>query len=88
MNKEYTLKVGKVGQKVVDAYKGVEEKFCDTFLEKDSDSGHGYTLKTGKTAERVTGAYQKIADSVVSGYKKIEEKFVEAFLEPVDSDDE
>jgi len=88
MSKNYTLKVGKAGQKVVDAYKSVEEKFCDTFLEKDKDSEHKYTLKTGKTAERVVGAYQKIEDRVVGGYKKIEKKFVDAFLEEVDSEDD
>ena len=53
---EYQLKPGKVGQKVIDGYKKVEEKFTDTFLEKDENSPSGYTLKTGKTAEKVTGA--------------------------------
>ncbi|MFV0239669.1 MAG: hypothetical protein ACK5H4_06455 [Lacrimispora sphenoides] len=87
MSKNYRLKVGKVGQRVVDAYKGIEEKFCDAFLEKDENSEQGCTLKTGATAEKVVGAYQKIEDSVVGGYKKIEEKFVDAFLEEVDSED-
>lgn len=31
---EYQLKPGKVGQKVIDGYKKVEEKFTDTFLER------------------------------------------------------
>ena len=52
---EYQLKTGKIGQKVVDGYKKVEEKFTDTFLEKDESSPSGYTLKTGKTAEKVVG---------------------------------
>lgn len=88
MSKNYRLKVGKVGQKVIDAYKGVEEKFCDTFLDKDENSEQGYTLKTDATAKKVVGAYQKIEDSVVGGYKKIEGKFVESFLEEVDSEEE
>lgn len=45
---EYQLKPGKVGQKVIDGYKKVEEKFTDTFLEKDENSPSGYTLKTGQ----------------------------------------
>jgi hypothetical protein len=76
MSKNYRLKVGKVGQKVVDVYKGVEEKFCDTFLDKDENSEQGYTLKTGATAKKVVGAY-----------KKIEGKFIESFLEEVDSEE-
>ena len=56
---EYQLKPGKLGKKVMDGYKKVEEKFTDTFLEKDENSPTGYSLKTGKTAEKVTGAYQK-----------------------------
>lgn len=39
-------------------------------------------------AEKVTGAYQKIEDSVVGGYKKVENAFVDAFLENVDSDED
>lgn len=35
---EYRLKPGKVGQKVINEYKKVEEKFTDTFLEKDENS--------------------------------------------------
>ena len=78
---EYQLKSGKLGKKVMNAYKKVEEKFTDTFLEKDENSLTGYTLKTGKTAEKVTGAYQKIEDGVVGTYKKIENAFVDKFLE-------
>ncbi len=88
MSKNYRLKVGKVGHKVVDAYKGVEEKFCDAFLEKDENSEQGYSLKTSVTAKKVVGVYQKIEDSVVGEYKKIEGKFVDAFLEEVDSEEE
>ena len=78
---EYQLKPGKLGKKVMNVYKKVEEKFTDTFLEKDENSPTGYSLKTGKTAEKVTGAYQKIEDSVVGTYKKIENAFVDKFLE-------
>lgn len=78
---EYQLKPGKLGKKVVGSYKKIEEKFTDTFLEKDEMSPSGYTLKTGKTAEKVTGAYQKIEDTVVGAYKKIENAFVDKFLE-------
>ena len=39
------------------------------------------SLKTGKIAEKVTGAYQKIEDGVVGTYKKIENAFVDKFLE-------
>lgn len=88
MSKNYRLKVGKVGHKVVDAYKGTEEKFCDAFLEKNENSEQGYILKTGATTKKAVGVYQKIEDSVVSGYKKIEEKFIDAFLEDVDSEEE
>lgn len=78
---KYQLKPGKVGKKVIDGYKKVEEKFTDTFLEKDDSSPSGYTLKTGKTAEKVTGAYHKIEDGVVGIYKKVENTFVDHFLE-------
>ena len=84
---EYRLKPGKVGQKVIDEYKKVEEKFTDTFLEKDENSPYGYTLKTGKTAEKVTGAYHKIENGVVGAYKKVENAFVDCFLEKVEEND-
>ncbi len=72
---EYKLKTGKLGEKIVNAYKGIEDKFVDTFLEEDG------SLKTGGMAEKATSAYQKIEDTVVGGYKKVEGAFVEAFLE-------
>ena len=34
---EYQLKAGKFEKKVVDGYKKIEEKFTDTFLEKESN---------------------------------------------------
>lgn len=46
------------------------------------------SLKTGGMAEKVTGAYQKIEDSMVGGYKKVANAFVDAFLENVDSDED
>lgn len=81
---EYKLKPGKVGEKVIDTYKGIEGAFTEKFLKEDVNSPSGYTLKTGKTAEKVTGAYKKIEDTVVGGYKKIEKSFEDAFLEKVD----
>lgn len=92
---EYKLKVGEVGQKVIDAYQKIEDKFIDTFLEKDEC---GYSMRTGKVGETVVngfkkiedsviGGYQAIEDGVVNGYKKVEDKFVDAFLEEVDDSD-
>lgn len=82
----YQMKPGKVGQKVIDAYEKIEDKFTQKFLNEDG------SLKTGGVGEKVTaayqkvedgvvGAYQKVEDSVVGGYKKIENAFVEKFLE-------
>lgn len=72
---EYKMNPGKIGEKVIGAYKNVEEKFVGTFLEEDG------SMKTGGMAEKVTGAYKKVEDSVVGGYKKVEDAFVDAFLE-------
>ena len=72
---EYKVKLGKIGKTVIDAYKAVEEKFVDTFLEEDG------SLKTGRIAEKVTRVYKKVEDSVVGTYKKVEDAFVDAFLE-------
>lgn len=90
---EHRLKVEK---KVVDAYKNVEKKFADKFLEEDENGG--YNLKTGKMEEKmvdtyksiedgVVGAYKKIEDGVVGAYKKIEDKFVDKFLEKKDDEE-
>lgn len=98
MATEFKLKTGKVGEKVVEAYKDIEKKFTDTFLEKDESIESGYTVKTGKTADtvvdvykkienEVVGGYKKIEDCVVGSYKKIEDKFVDAFLEKVEDKD-
>lgn len=78
---EYKMKPGKIGEKVIDAYKTVEEKFVDTFLEEDG------SMKTGGMARKVTDAYKKVEDSVVTGYKKVEGAFVDAFLEKTDEGD-
>ena len=94
---EYTLKTGKVGEKVVGAYKKVEETFTDAFLEKGEQTAGTYTLKTGGVAKKVVdgfkaiengvvGGYQAIENGVVGGYKKIESKFVDAFLEKVEDE--
>lgn len=88
---EYKLKPGKLGEKIVSAYQGVEDKFVETFLEEDG------SMKTGGMAEKATSAYQKIEgavvgsykkveDAVVGGYKKVEDAFVDAFLERVADD--
>lgn len=61
---EYHLKPGKLGEKVIDAYKGIEEKFVDTFLEEDG------SLDRAAWPTRSPGAYQKVEDTVVGGYKK------------------
>ena len=73
---EYRLKTGKLGEKVTDTAKNIEEKFTNKFLEEDENSESGYTLKTGKVGETVVSAYQKIEDTVVGGYKAVEDAFV------------
>lgn len=78
---EYKLKPGRIGETVIGAYKQVEEKFVDTFLEKDG------SLKTGGMAETVTGACKKVEDAVVGSYKKVEDAFVDAFLEKTEEKD-
>lgn len=83
---EYHLKPGKVGEKVIGAYKKTEQAFTEAFLQKDETSPSGYSLKTGKTGEAVTGAYHKIEDGVVGTYKKIEDAFVDRFLEKTEND--
>lgn len=90
---DYKLKPGKIGEKVVETYKNIEEKFTDAFLNEDG------SMKTGGIAEKavdayqkiedtVVGSYQKIEDTVVGGYKKIENAFVDAFLEKSEDDEE
>lgn len=79
--KEYTLKTGKTGKKVVEGYREIEGKFTDRFLEEDENSPSGYSLKTGRTADVVTGVYKKIEKGVTGAYQKIEDAFVEHFLE-------
>ena len=77
---EYKLKPGKLGEKIVSAYQGVEDKFVETFLEEDG------SMKTGGMAEKATSAYQKIEGAVVGSYKKVEDAFVDEFLERVADD--
>ena len=84
---KYKLKTGKVGEKIVDGYKKIEDAFTDTFLKKDDESESGYTLKTGKVREKIVNSYKTIENSVVGGYKKIEDKFVDTFLEEIESED-
>lgn len=76
---EYKMKTGKLGEKVVDAYKKVEDAFVGAFLNEDG------SMKTGGMADKATSTYQKIEDAVVGGYKKVEGAFVDAFLEKVEN---
>ena len=67
---EYKLKTGKIGEKVTETYKKIEDKFTDRFLNEDG------TMKTGRIGEKVVETYQKIEDGVTGGYKKVEDTFV------------
>lgn len=78
---EYKIKTGKIGEAVVGAYKKIEDKFVETFLNEDG------SMKTGGMAEKATSAYQAVEDAVVGGYKKVENAFVDAFLERVDDEE-
>lgn len=89
---EYKLKTGKLGEKVVDGYKAVENAvvggykkiegaFEKRFLNEDG------TLKTGKMSETAVSAYKKVEDGVVGAYKKVEGAFADAFLEKTDGDE-
>lgn len=49
------LKPGKLGEAVVGAYKKIEDKFVETFLDEDG------SFQTGGMAEKATAAYQKVA---------------------------
>lgn len=77
---EYKMKTGKLGEAVVDAYKKIEDKFTDAFLNEDG------SLKTGGMADKATAAYQKVEDAFVGGYKKVEGAFVDTFLEKVEDE--
>lgn len=93
---EYQLKPGKLGEKIIGAYKHIEDRFVDAFLKEDG------SLKTGgmsgkvssayqKIEDTVAGSYKKVEDTVVGGYQKVENAFVDTFLEktetgePIDS---
>lgn len=79
---EYKMKPGKIGDAVVDVYKKIEDRFTETFLEKDE----GMNLKTGKVGDTIVDAYKKVENTVVDGYKKIENAFVDTFLEKVEGE--
>ena len=85
---EYKLRTGKLGTKVVGAYKKVEDAFVDTFLEKGEGGDGDLRLKTGKVGEAVVKGYQEVEDTFVGAYKKIEDAFVDRFLEKVEPDQE
>ena len=78
----YKIKPGKLGSKVVQAYRQAENAFVETFLEADG------SLKTGGMEQPVTDAYHKVEKAVVGGYRKVEKAFVDAFLEPTDSQED
>lgn len=79
---EYKMKPGKIGDAVVDVCKKIEDRFVETFLEKDE----GMNLKTGKVGDTIVDAYKKVENTVVDGYKKIENAFVDTFLEKVEGE--
>ena len=82
---EYNSSNGRVGDAVIGAYKKIEDRFVDAFLDKDSKAGNAYSLKTGQFAETIVNGYKNIEEGVVGGYKKIEDKFVDAFLQKKES---
>ena len=49
----YRIKPGKIGQKVIHAYKQTEQAFTENFLQEDPASPSGYSLKGGKTRQRM-----------------------------------
>ena len=75
---DYKMKTGKLGEKVVDAYKKVEDAFVGAFLNEDG------SMKTGGMADKATAAYQKIENAFVGSYRKVEDAFVDTFLEKSD----
>lgn len=81
---EYKLKTGKLGEKVVGAYKKVEDAFVDAFLEQGGEGEGDLRLKTGKVGKAVVKGYQDVEDAFVGAYKKIEDAFVDRFLEKVE----
>lgn len=74
----YRLKPGRLGKKILGAYRRIEKQFVDRFLEPDG------SLKTGGMGRRVTGAFRRVEKAVVGGYRKVEDAFVDAFLERTD----
>lgn len=84
----YKWKTGKLGEKVVGAYKKVEDAFVDTFLEKSEVGDGDLHLKTGKVGEAVVKGYQEVEDTFVGAYQKIEDAFLDKFLEKVEPDQE
>lgn len=82
----YRLKPGKLGEKVVGAYKKVEDAFVDRFLEADADGTGEFLLKTGKVGEAVVKGYRDVENTFVGAYQKVEDAFVDAFLEKVEPD--
>lgn len=79
---KYRLKPGKVGEKVIGAYKSMESRFVENFLNEDG------SMKTGGMAEKATSVYHEIEDMVIGGYKKVENAFVDAFLEKAEPSEE
>lgn len=79
--KEYQIKPGKIGTKVINTYGKIEKKFTDAFLEADEGGEGGYHLKPGKVGGAVVDTYKKVEKGVTGAYKSVEDAFVETFLE-------
>ena len=79
--REYKRKPGNLSEKVVGAYRKVEDTFVETFLEKGEGGDGDLRLKTGKVGKAVMKGYQDVENTFVGAYKKIEDAFVDKFLE-------
>ena len=58
---EYKLKTGRLDEKVVNAYKGMEDKFVDTFLKEEEDG----SLKTGVLLAAAAGTVIAAATAAI-----------------------
>lgn len=72
---QYTIKPGRLGRRIIRAYKAVENRFVRAFLQPDG------SLRTGAAGDKVVRAYKRVETAVVNRYKGIETAFVDAFLE-------
>lgn len=72
---QYTIKPGRLGRRIIKAYKAVENRFVRAFLQPDG------SLRTGAAGDKGVRAYKRVETAVVNRYKGIETAFVGAFLE-------